>query len=83
VAEQLAVGVHRAADEAAAVQAQQHPVVAGGVGNRPHGRHSTGVYLQVVHATGLAGDVAPVLVQVAALLQRRRGTWAALALLFR
>jgi hypothetical protein len=51
------------------VQARQAAVVRTAIGHYPHGRHTAGVDLQVVDAAGFAGDVAPVLVQVAALLQ--------------
>jgi len=59
--EQLAVGVHRTDDEAAAVDRKDHPVHDGTLGSDPHGGHAAGIHLDVVDAAGLGGDLGPLL----------------------
>ena len=62
MAEHLAVGVQRAADEPAAVQAQQHPVGVAAVRHGPHRGPAARLGLQVVDPARLGGEVAPGLV---------------------
>jgi hypothetical protein len=66
-----AVGVHRPDDEAAAVQPEHDPILGGAVGRQPHGGHSAGVDLEVVDPARLGGSLAPLLDQLAPLVERQ------------
>ena len=71
--EQLAVGVDRAADEPAAVQAQQDPVGGRTVRLGPQHPHPVRHRLPVVDTTRLGGHITPVLVDVTQFRQGQRG----------
>ncbi len=65
------MGVHRPDDEAAAVQPEHDPILGGAVGRQPHGGHSAGVDLEVVDPARLGGSLAPLLDQLAPLVERQ------------